>query len=163
MPFRPRLHEYVFIENDTTVLHLHIVFVSFSYRFQPSIRKRWKLLKTVKTSEKLMFACQDNLNNLWLLLNCFQKFPFSVKAVRLHETISLRFQIFPLWRPFSKVIVFSVNDHRFWSFSCICKVKTQIKVCGFDENDMDTYSCRRGLGDEKIHWKLQHMCPYEHI
>ena len=37
---RPRLHEYVFIEKDLVfnekakmVLHLHIVFVSFSYRF----------------------------------------------------------------------------------------------------------------------------------
>ena len=42
-----RLHEYVFIENDIVfdenaaiVLHLHIVFVSFSYRFQPSTQKR---------------------------------------------------------------------------------------------------------------------------
>ena len=26
-----------------------------------------------------------------------------------------------------------------------CKVKTQRKVCGFDENDMKTYSCRQGL------------------
>ena len=28
---RPRLHEYVFIENATIVLHLHIVFISLSY------------------------------------------------------------------------------------------------------------------------------------
>ena len=28
---RPRLHEYVFIENPTIVLHLHIVFISPSY------------------------------------------------------------------------------------------------------------------------------------
>ena len=26
------------------------------------------------------------------------------------------------------------------------KVKTQRKVCSFDENDITTYSCRRGLG-----------------
>ena len=39
--FRPCLHEYVFIENHTVfsenktiVLHLHIVFVSFSYRLK---------------------------------------------------------------------------------------------------------------------------------
>ena len=58
----PRPHEYVLMENDiifsenaTIVLHLRIVFVS--YRFQPSIRKR---LKTVKTSGNLLFACQDN-------------------------------------------------------------------------------------------------------
>ena len=76
---RPRLHEYVFIENDivfnenaTILLHPHIVFISFLY-------------------------CS-------------------------------------FWRPFSKVIVFSR-----------CKVKTQSKVCGFDGNDMKTYSCRRGL------------------
>ena len=55
------------------------------------------------------------------------------------------FQIFPLGRPFSEVIVFSENDHRFLLFSCRYKVKTQRKVCSFDENDMKTYSCRWGL------------------
>ena len=29
-------------------------------------------------------------------------------------------------------------------------MKTQRKVCGFDENDMKTYSCRRGLS--KVHF-----------
>ena len=58
-----------------------MVFLSFSYRFQPSTGKRWKRLKTVKTSENLLFACQDNLNNFWLLLHCFQKFVFSVKTI----------------------------------------------------------------------------------
>ena len=36
------IYDIVFNENQdiTIVLHLHIVFVSFSYRFQPSTRKR---------------------------------------------------------------------------------------------------------------------------
>ena len=33
------------------------------------------------------------------------------------------------------------KSYRFQSFSCRCKVKTQRKVFGFDENDMKTYSC----------------------
>ena len=43
------------------------------------------------------------------------------------KTISLHFQMFPLWRPFSKFIIFSENVC-FWSFSCRCKVKTQKRV-----------------------------------
>ena len=43
---------------------LHCIYTSFSYRFQPSTRKRWKRLKTIKTNRNLFFACQDNLNNL---------------------------------------------------------------------------------------------------
>ena len=69
----------------TIVLHLHIVLVSFSFRFQQSTQRRWKLLKRVKTSRYLLFTCQDNLNNLWLLLHRFQKFAFSVKTIRLHD------------------------------------------------------------------------------
>ena len=37
------------------------------------------------------------------------------------------------------------KSYRFWSFSCRCKVKTQRKVYGFDENDMKTCSFKRGL------------------
>ena len=77
---RARLHECVFNENDivfnentTVVLHLHKVFVSFSYRFQPSTRKR---LKTVKTNGNLLFSCQDNLNNLWLCCVVFRSLRF---------------------------------------------------------------------------------------
>ena len=47
MTTKARLHEYVFIKNDivfnenpTIVLHPPIVFVSFSYRLQPSTGKR---------------------------------------------------------------------------------------------------------------------------
>ena len=43
---------------------------------------------------------------------------------------------------FSLVTVY--KSYRFRSFSCRCKAKTQRKVCGFDENNMKTYSCRRG-------------------
>ena len=35
-----------------------------------------KRLKTVKTSGSLLLACQDNLNNLWLLLHRLEKFAF---------------------------------------------------------------------------------------
>ena len=66
-----------------TVLHLHIVSVSPLFMpFSASTRKR---LKTVKTSGNLLFACQDNLNNLWLLLHRVQRFAFSVKTIRLHD------------------------------------------------------------------------------
>ena len=39
----------------------------------------------VKTSRNLLFAYQDDFNNLWLLLHCFQKFAFSVKTIHLHD------------------------------------------------------------------------------
>ena len=102
-------NDIVFNENATFVLRLHVVFVLLSYRFQPSERKRFK---NAKTQGNLLFACQDDLNNLCLLLHRFQNFAFSVKTIRHATTISLRFQIFPLWRPFSKVCVFSENDNR---------------------------------------------------
>ena len=129
---RPRLHEYVFNENATVVLHLHGFFVALSYRFHLSTRKRWKRLKTARTSGKLLFACQDNLNNLWLLLHRFQKFAFSVKTIRLHDndviiTISYDNDI---------IITISLSNlstletvfksYSFQSFSCRCK------VCWFD-------------------------------
>ena len=47
-----------------------------------------------------------------------------------------------------KVVAASINARQY--NQCIkinankCKVKTQRKVCGFDENDMKTYSCRQG-------------------
>ena len=99
-----------------------------------------------------MFACQDNLNNLWLLLYRFQKFAVSVKTICLHDNdiiITISFSNLFTLKTVSKVIVFSESDHRFWSSSCRSKVKTQRKACGFNENDMKTYSCRRGL---KICW-----------
>ena len=62
-------------------------------------------------------SSQDNLNTLWLLLHRFQKFAISIKRIRLHDNdiiiIIYRLQIFPHWRLFPKVIVFSENDHRF--------------------------------------------------
>ena len=96
---RPRLHEYLFIKNDivfngnaTTVLHLHIVFVSLSYRFRivfisfsAVYTKTMKTIENVKTSGNPLFACQDHLNNMWLLLHRFQKFAFSVKTIHLHD------------------------------------------------------------------------------
>ena len=114
--------------------HPHIVFVSFSYRFQPPLStqkplKRLKRLKTVKTSGNLLLACWDNLSNLWLLLHRFQKFAFSVKTIRLHGNDITAFSYLS-----SLGTVFKSNRFRFWSISCRCKLKTQRKVCGFDEN-----------------------------
>ena len=86
-----------------------MVFMSFSAVYT----KTMKTIETVKASGNLLLACQDNWNNLWLLLHRFQKFALSVKTIRLRDNDILRFQIFPLWRPFSKVIVFSENDHHF--------------------------------------------------
>ena len=44
-----------------------------------------KTIENGKTSGNLLFACGDNLNNLWLLLHRLQKFVFSVKKIRLHD------------------------------------------------------------------------------
>ena len=128
------------VEISLSVLKLmylseHITYLStlVSESKAPSTRIRFqrsKRLKTIKTSKNLLFACQDIYIYIY------------------------RFQIFPLWRPFSKVIVFSENYHRFCSSSCRCKVKTQRKVCGFDENNMKTYSCRRGLSRSISYWNL---------
>ena len=123
------------------MLHLHIVSVSFTRKRW----KRWKQLKTIKTSGNLLFACQDNLNNLWLLLHRFQKFAFSMKTIRPHDNdiiITKRFSDLFILETVFKSYRFQWNKS---SFSCSYKVKTQRKVCGFDENVMKTYSCRRGL------------------
>ena len=86
------LHEYVFIENEviinenaTTVLHLHIVFISFSAVYT----KTMKTTVNWKTSGNVLFACQDSLSNLWLLLHRSQKFTFPVK--RIHPSIRQRY------------------------------------------------------------------------
>ena len=124
---------------------------SFSYRFHivfSRLQENNENDLNSKNLSNLLFACLDNLNNLWLLLHGFQKFAFSVKTMFLHDIDTIKaisFSIFPLWRPFSKVIVISENDDRFRSFSFRSKVKTKRKVCSFDENDMKTYSCRWGL------------------
>ena len=47
--------------------------------------------------------------------------------------------------PSPGICIFSESDDHFSSFSCRCKVKTQRKVCGFDENDRKMYSCIWGL------------------
>ena len=49
------------------------------------------------------------------------------------------------------------KSYRFQSFSCRCKVKTQRKVCGFDENYMETYSCRRDLSMPKINKNCKNL------
>ena len=44
-----------------------------------------KKIKNSKTSGNLLFACQDNLNNLWLLLRRIQKFALSAGTIHLHD------------------------------------------------------------------------------
>ena len=136
-------NDIVFNENATIVLHLHIVFI---FCFQPSTRKQWERLKTVKTSGNLLFACQDNLNSLWLLLLCFQKFAFSVKMIRLHDNhniITISFSNLFTLETILKSYRFQLRRSSFFLlFLCRWKVKTQIKVCGLDEKDMKTCSCR---------------------
>ena len=88
-----------------------------------------------------MSACQDNLNSLRLLLHRIQKFAFSVKTIRLHDNDTITTISFS---DLSTLETF-FGSYRFLSFSYRCKMKMQRKVCGFDENDMKTYSCRRGL------------------
>ena len=76
-----------------------------------------KTIENGKSQGNLLFACQDNLKNLWLLLHRFQKFAFSVKTIRLYDNyivVTISFSnLSTLWRPFPNVIVLSENDHRF--------------------------------------------------
>ena len=123
------------VQRLSFVLHLHIVFVSFSYRFQPSTRKRSKRLKKVKTSGKLLFAFQENLNNLWFII-----ITILLSNLPTLETVftSYHFQVIAFDR-----------------FSVGCRVKTQRKVCSFDENEMKTYSCRRSLRISRVNCRLR--------
>ena len=61
MPLRPHLHEYVFIENDIIsnenamiVLHLHVVFVSFSV----VCTKTMKTIESSKNQSVAWYACE---------------------------------------------------------------------------------------------------------
>ena len=68
------------------ILHLHTVFIQFFLPFSAVYTKTMKTIETVKTSGNLLFARQDNLNNLFLLLlHRFQKFVFSVQTIHLHD------------------------------------------------------------------------------
>ena len=67
---------------------LYCIYTSFSYRFHIISGDYTKTMKTIENGKKklnLLFACQHNLNNLWLLLHRFQKFSFSVKTICLHD------------------------------------------------------------------------------
>ena len=86
--------------------------------------------KTVKTSGNLLFACKDNLNNLWLLLHRFQKFAFSVKTIRLCDNdiiITISFSNLCTLKIAFKVIVFSENDHCFYRFRIDARSKRKEK------------------------------------
>ena len=114
----------------------------------------------IKTSRNLLFACEDNLNNFLVVVASFPKvsvFSENDPSTRRYHYNNIVFQIFPLWRQFSKVIVFNKNAHSFLSFPCRCKVKTQRKVCGFDENDMKTCSRRQGLSFIHISLHYSHQ------
>ena len=56
-----------------------------------------------KTSGNLLFACQDNLSKLWLLLHRFQKFAFSVKTIRVHDNDNIVFKSFHFGDRFQKL------------------------------------------------------------
>ena len=103
----------------------------------------------MKTRGYLLFACRDNLNNLWLLLHRFQKLAFSVKTIRLHDNdiiISISFSNLFTLETIFKSYRFQLKRSSFLIvFMKMQTVKTQRKVCCFDENDMKTYSCRRGF------------------
>ena len=66
---------------------------------------------------------------------------FSLKTIRLHNSDIIATISFSSLSTLETVF----KSHQFLSFSCICKVKTLRKVCGFDENDIKTYSCRQGV------------------
>ena len=69
------------MKTQPIVLCLRIAFISFS----AVCTKTMKTIENCKNSGNLLFACQNNLNNLWLLLHRFQKFAFSMKTIRLHD------------------------------------------------------------------------------
>ena len=54
-------------------------------RVRTTFLSHLKQLKTVKTSGNLLFACEDNLNSLCLLLHRFQMFAFAVQTMRLND------------------------------------------------------------------------------
>ena len=94
--FRPRLDEYVSrdtfssktISFSVKTQRLYCIYASFSYCFMSFSAVYTKTMKTIengKASGNLLFACQDNFNDLWLLLHRFQKFAFSVKTIRLYD------------------------------------------------------------------------------
>ena len=92
--------------------HFRIVFISFS----AVQTKTMKTIENDKNQRKSIVCVSDNLNNLWLLFHRFQKFAISVKTIGLHDNyiiITIRFSNLSILGPFSKVIVFSGNDHRF--------------------------------------------------
>ena len=70
-------------------------------------------LKTVKTSGDLLFACQDNLNNLWLLLHRFQKLAFSVKMIRLQDNDIIAFSNLSVLKTGFKSYHFQDGRHEF--------------------------------------------------
>ena len=62
--------------------------------------------------------------------------------IRLHNNYHCVFKSLHFGDHFQK-LSFSVKTIIvFDCFRVRCKVKTHRKVCGFDENDMKTYSCR---------------------
>ena len=79
--------------------------IAFSHRFR-IVLVSFSAVCTVKTRGNLLFVCQNNLNNLWLLLNRVQKFALSLETIRLRDNDII------ITISFSN-IVFSENDRRF--------------------------------------------------
>ena len=134
---RIRFHrnDIVFNENVTIVLHLHIVFVPFSFC------SLWRLfLKVIVFSRFLVDTMWKRKEKFAVLMKTiWKRICFQWKRNDcLASTHRLRIVLIL----FSLEAVF--KTYRFQSFSCKYNAKTQREVCGFDENDMKTYLCRRG-------------------
>ena len=66
------------------------------------------MIENGKNQRKFLFACQDNLSSLWLLLHHFQKFTFSVKTIRLCDFNNIVFKCFKFGDRFQR-LSFSVK------------------------------------------------------
>ena len=78
----------VYMKTSVKTQRLYCIYTLFSYCFQiifisfsAVYTKTMKMIENGKNQKNLLFVCQDNLNNLWLLLHRFQKFAFSVKTI----------------------------------------------------------------------------------
>ena len=104
-----------------------------------------------KTSENLLFGCQDNLNNLWVLLHHFQKFVLSVKTIHLHDNdiiMAISFSNFSTLE--------TVFYHRFLSFFLEMQGENARKI-------LKKYSCRWGLNPFLNHQSWGHEAPHHNF
>ena len=114
---------------------------TFSYRFHRN-RKRFFAFHLASKRQRLKAITFENSfqreqydNDTKTMYRCNTMVALSLKTISFSiKTYSCRLGLL-----FSLETVF--KSYRFQSLV----VKTQRKVCGFDENDMKTHSCKRGL------------------